>query len=130
MTAGEHRQKAAHDEQFIDAVFGDYVANGTPFIDWIVTAVYYTAVHKVDECLASLQNPQHPMDHENRRRLVQTQADLRVISRDYRWLEDRSRDARYTLANFDPAQVRIWRVNRLGKIKVHLERRIAALGGD
>ena len=127
MTPEEHRKKAAHDEQFIDEMFGDYVANTTPFLDWVVTAIYYTAVHKVDEYLASQGAPEHPVEHKDRRRFVQTTSDLRVISGEYRWLEDRSRDARYSLAIFNPANVRNWRAVKLGRIKTHLDRRIQVL---
>lgn len=70
MTANEHHSKVQHNEQFIDTVFGDYVASATPFTDWVVTVIFYVAVHKVDEYLASLRNSEHPMNHGGRRRLV------------------------------------------------------------
>ena len=45
MTAADHRQKAEHNERFIDTVFDDYVADPGPFVDWVVTAILYVAVH-------------------------------------------------------------------------------------
>jgi len=127
MTANDHHKKADHNEQFIDRMFGDYVTNPSPFLDWVVTAIFYVAVHKVDEYLASVSNGQHPIEHRDRRRFVQTLPDLRVVSSEYRWLEDRSRESRYQLSAFNPTNVRSWRTNKLGKIKTHIDWRIQEL---
>lgn len=127
MTPAEHRQKSQHNEEFIDTVFGDYIRNPTAFLDWVTTAIFYAALHKVDEYLTSLTNPIRPGEHSERDRLVQTVPDLRVIQKEYRWLKDRSRDARYSLRVFNATDVRNWRSNKLGRIKVHLDRRIQAL---
>ncbi len=127
MTPADHRRKAEHNERFIDTVFDDYVANPSPFVDWIMTAIFYVAVHKVDEYLASLPDPQHPIEHRDRRRFVQTLPDLRVVNSEYRWLEDRSRESRYQSSEFNPINVRSWRTNKLGKIKTHIDRRLQQL---
>ena len=127
MRADQHKRKSEHNENFVDSTFGDFVANPTVFIDWIVTALFYVAVHKVDEYLAILSRPIHPQGHGERRQLLQSNADLRVIRNEYRWIEDRSREARYFSHHFDAKQVRTWRRNRLNKIKTHLDRRIAML---
>jgi len=54
MTPQDRHKKADHNEQFIERMFGDYVASPSPFVDWVVTAIFYVAVHKVDEYLASM----------------------------------------------------------------------------
>jgi len=125
--ADQHKRKSEHNENFIDSTFGDFVANPTVFIDWIVTALFYVAVHKVDEYLAVLKHPIHPTGHFDRRRHLRDIADLRVIWKEYRYLEDRSRESRYYSIKFDAKQVRGWQGNRLNKIKTHLDRRITTL---
>ena len=43
-----HRQQAQHNEEFI----ASFDLDSTPYLDWVVTAIFYAALHFVDSYLA------------------------------------------------------------------------------
>lgn len=64
-------------------------------LDWAVTVLFYTALHLVQTCLIEMATDisQVPREHGDRRYYVSTR--LNSIFRDYRLLEDLSREMRY-----------------------------------
>jgi len=120
LTTEEHIEKARHNEGFLSS-FGDISKISVPFLDWLVTTIFYSALHYVDAILA-LGNV-HPGKHSDRRLGIQRNKDLRVIWKDYRNLEDKSRKARYTLHGFSNNDI-IQLHNRLNYLKNHILRRI------
>ena len=76
------------------------VANGQ-FLDWAVTALFFSALHYVDAYLATLGSVGvHPRTHAIRTSLVAKDAVLSSVRVEYEHLKTRSQDARYDLARF------------------------------
>lgn len=94
-TRQEHVAKAAHNESFVQTLG----LTTTPFLDWVVTGMFYAAVHYVDAYLATQDI--HPKRHRgNAGRSDYVSRYLKQIYQDYRYLEDQSRDARYSPKRF------------------------------
>jgi uncharacterized protein (UPF0332 family) len=68
----------------------------TPYIDWVVTAYFYAALHLVDALLVEKDGVPGET-HEIRKEYVKTKPYLRAIRDQYRTLKDHSEDARYRL---------------------------------
>jgi uncharacterized protein (UPF0332 family) len=109
-----HRQQARHNEEFI--AFFDL--DSTPYLDWVVTAIFYAALHLVDSYLAT--KGVHLSSHRGRDSLIWTVRDLRPIYSAYRRLKHRSEQARYDAVPFSNKQVRELLDRDLASIKVHL----------
>jgi hypothetical protein len=90
---------------------------------WIVTLMFYAALHWVDAYLATLLPPRgvHPPDHEARAAWIARTRALRPIELHYRHLQDRSRDARYDLRAFSKSEVQDLRSMRLDPIRASIE---------
>lgn len=85
----EHNRQAATYLQQADA----------PCLDWVVTILFYTALHLVDQVL--YQNSQlNPRNHRQRHSAIANEPKLASIYRDYRELEHQSRRSRYECAQF------------------------------
>ena len=98
-TSTEYIQQAAHNVAL--ATF--LRANKTECLDWAATCLFYSAVHYVNAYLAYSKIP-IPRRHRagdsgqpGRLNIVQQDATLRTIYKNYRHLDDESRDARYEL---------------------------------
>jgi uncharacterized protein (UPF0332 family) len=88
----EHILKACHNEKF----YSSFDIKTTTFRDWVVTGLFYCALHYVDAYLAT--QGIHPKHHEGfgeRNDRVEHALDLKAIWGYYRALQDDSRDARY-----------------------------------
>jgi uncharacterized protein (UPF0332 family) len=68
----------------------------TPYLDWVVTAYFYAALHLVDALLIEKENLPG-QTHEIRKEYVKSKIYLRAIRDEYRALKDHSEDARYRL---------------------------------
>lgn len=68
----------------------------TPYLDWVVTAYFYAALHLVDALLREKDRIPGG-NHETRKSYVLQKWYLRGIKSEYRELKDRSEDARYRL---------------------------------
>ncbi len=88
-TQAEHEAKIAHNHDFLVALPPD-----TPFPDWVITAMFYTALHQVERYVAARAG-QHFVEHRTRERFFYHNADLRPIWTDYRELKEASQRARY-----------------------------------
>jgi hypothetical protein len=91
-TRDEHINRAEDNEQFIISLDLAKSIN----VDWAITILFYAALHYVDAYFA-VQSI-HPPDHTVRDNKVSVS--LNAIYRDYRYLKDRSREARYNVPNF------------------------------
>ena len=94
----EHLQKARHNEDFFESF--DLIS--TPYLDWVITAIFYTSLHYLDAFLAT--QGIHPGSHSRRdtevRLFLGTSSYL-----DYRALKDDSQDARYRTRRFSAEEV-------------------------
>lgn len=70
-----------------------YLSESSQYMDWEITALFYSVVHVIDEYLASIGKKPH--SHDERRTLVRE--NLRHIYRDYRSLYILCRKVRYTI---------------------------------
>ena len=95
-TRDEHIRKAKHNESFISS----FDLNSTPFLDWVVTAIFYAALHYLDAYLA--ENNKHPGTHQVRNSLFSKDPNLATLWNSYQDLENDSREARYHMKEFTP----------------------------
>jgi len=86
--SSEHKRKAEHNELFAKSIDGGTNA------DWIVIALFYSALHYIDAFLAL--KGIHPVHHTGPgSRDNEIKASLSVIWNEYRYLKDESETARY-----------------------------------
>lgn len=112
-----HLRQAAHNEELYNRLLN------TKFLDWAITAVFYSALHYIDAYLATLPLPPkycHPPVHEVRTPLVETESNLKRIVRQYRRLKDQSEAARYRVKRFTEAEVKGLKENEFEVIKSHI----------
>ena len=88
----EHLARAKQNICFAES----FDLQNTPFLDWVVTAYFYAALHLVDALLCE-KDELNPASHLDRRIQVKEKWYLRLISAEYRNLKDHSEDARYRL---------------------------------
>lgn len=100
-TTREHLARAKQNLQFAQS----FELETTPYIDWVVTAYFYAALHLVDAILWE-RDRINPADHHDRNNLVRNKDYLKAIKTSYRTLKDRSEDARYDLITFASARIR------------------------
>ena len=108
-----HQQQVAHNQQ----VMAYLQQAGSIYLDWVVTVMFYTALHLVDQVLAQTVNL-HPRNHRQRHAAMSQQPDLAPIYRDYRELEHQSRSSRYDGARFtaQDGQRLASRLNRIEQV--------------
>jgi len=109
-----HIFQAEKNERFFD----QFDLDTTPFLDWAVTGLFYSALHYVDAFLAK-QNV-HPQTHEQRDWILARTRNISAIYAEYQELKDRSIDARYKVIKFRPQIVKDLKKNQFDKIKAHL----------
>jgi hypothetical protein len=108
--------KAQHNERF----FSSFDLNTTPFLDWVVNGIFYSALHYVDSYFGS--NGKHPGDHKERIRLIWADPKLgRTFFRLYRPLKDDSEEGRYNTRVFASDEIHNHIMPLLIKIKTHLK---------
>jgi hypothetical protein len=95
-----HQHQVAHNQQ----VIGYLRQSGETYLDWVVPAMFYTALHLVDQVLAHNLNI-HPPNHRQRHAAMSQQSALAAAYQDYRELEHQSRRSRYEAAQFTAQDV-------------------------
>ena len=90
-----HIVKAAHNQDFLDFIKKFDAPTNPVFPDWMVTTIFYIAVHKVDSKLATIAPIpfDHPRVHSDRNTAVSIY--LKSISKYYFFLKNKSEFARY-----------------------------------
>lgn len=88
-TRDVHIQQAEHNRQFWSSL------NVTPplFVDWVVTGIFYEALHWVEAFLAS--RDKHSATHNERLLALQQYAQMQSIRNDLFVLKNDSENARY-----------------------------------
>ena len=99
-TTQEHLARAQQNVRFAES----FDLKTTPYLDWVVTAYFYAALHLVDALLWR-KDRLNPELHEHRRDYVRQKWYLRAISGEYRSLKDHSEDARYRLITITSVRV-------------------------
>ena len=95
-----HQRKAEHNRRAI----AHLQSAGDEYLDWVVTVMFYTALHLVDQVLYHYTRA-NPRDHRQRHAAIASQVRLAPIYRDYREREWQSQRSRYECAPFTPAEV-------------------------
>lgn len=108
-----HQRQAEHNQR----VSAHLQAAGDEYLDWAVTAMFYSAMHMIDQVLAHSGNV-HPRSHQQRRSAIGQQSQLAPIYRDYRELEWQSQRSRYECATFTVTEVQdlIVRLERIEQL--------------
>lgn len=94
-STNEHLERSRHNIRFAETF--DLLT--TPYLDWVVTAYFYAALHLVDALLDAKDSLQPP-DHQIRWGYVRDKWYLRPIKLAYRDLKNHSENARYNLLTF------------------------------
>jgi uncharacterized protein (UPF0332 family) len=89
----EHISKAERNEKIAQTLAT------TMYWDWVVTILFYAALHYVDAILAV--SGTHPENHTRRNDFMWTNDTLKKIRSEYRTLETLSRNARYRVIAID-----------------------------
>jgi len=110
-----HLWQAKHNETLFSQLLT------TEFLDWAVTAIFYSALHHVDAYLATKDI--HPSFHyKGRDRWVATESNLRHIWNQYRWLKEKSEAARYDVKHFTQSEVNHLKQSEFEIIKSHISK--------
>lgn len=115
----EHIDKARHNEKF----FTSFDINTTPFLDWVVNGIFYSALHYLDSYLAS--KGENPGKHSKRISLIHNDPHLgSPFFRLFMFLKHDSEGGRYNMRVFTPDEIRKDILPLLDKIKVYLKKYI------
>ncbi len=110
----EHISKAEHNEKFAK----HFTLNTTPYLDWVVTAFFYSAVHYVEAFLATIAK--HSSDHRVRDSNLRRTPQLNVIYVEYNNLKNDSINARYHMYPFRPTEISLTVIPNHKKVKTHI----------
>jgi hypothetical protein len=95
--------------------------DNTPYLDWVVNGIFYSAVHYVDAYFAT--NRFHPRDHL--RRIVRITEDNNLgrlfYENCYRPIDQHSKAGRYNMRIFTSIEVRQDIIPLLSGVKQHLQ---------
>jgi len=86
-----HLRKISHNNNFFKLVLKNDPLTNPIYPDWMVTIIFYTALHHVDAKLSELDI--HPDTHPDRNSFVAYH--LKQVCKDYLFLKSRSEYARY-----------------------------------
>ena len=113
----EHIEKARHNERF----FSSFDVAATPFLDWVVNGIFYSALQYLDCYFAN--KGKHPDTHSERIREIWNESHLgRPFFLLYRPLKDDSEEGRYHMRVFHSEEVGRDVLPLLSKIKTHLKK--------
>lgn len=110
-----HVSQAQHNRQFWES----HDLDATPFRDWVVSGVFYEAVHWVEAYLAT--RGEHPITHGRRNHAMQRYTDLAPVLVDYDILKTESENARYNCYSHNADDVRNDIAPILSKIEAHIQ---------
>jgi len=115
----DHIDKARHNEQFCSS----FDLNTTPFLDWVVNGIFYSALHYVDSYFASKNL--HPGNRYNRNTLIKDDPNIgKSVYYLYRSLQDDSEEGRYRMKVFSSDEIQRDIIPLLNDIKTHLKRHV------
>jgi hypothetical protein len=98
----EHLNKARNNRALAYAL---NPATGPNTCGWAITILFYSALHYVEAYHAKLNPPQHYQNHNELKRVIVSNANLRAIADDYEDLFQFSWNARYGTAQYGEVQI-------------------------
>lgn len=111
-----HLKKAQHNENF----YLSFDVEKTPYKDWVVVGVFYTALHFIDSYFAL--NNKHPFAHGMRDDWVRNDWRLSKIWLDYRDLKEYRQKASYKVYEFSVQEIKNDIFPLLDSIKNYLQK--------
>jgi hypothetical protein len=116
----EHLKKAEHNEAF----FNSLEIDKTPYLDWLVNGIFYSAIHYIEAYLA-IEN-KHSESHSARNIFIEEDPNLgRRFFRDlYRALRDDCYGGRYLMRVFTPDEIKKYLIPNFEQIKQYLQQYI------
>lgn len=111
-----HSRQAVHNRGFVDFLDVD----STNYLDWVVTAIFYTAVHRVESFLARYDA--HPSSHGDRCKAMSRFDPLKPVFRDYSDLHFQSERSRYHCVGFDRNFVKTELLGKLTSIETQIQK--------
>lgn len=115
-TAEQHRQQAEHNKAFVQS----FDLDTSPYLDWAVTAIFYTALHLVEWFLKS-KGLTGRRDHQLRDAYIARMSELRRIYADYTELKFQSEASRYECASFTPGFLKNDLLPRLARLETYFQ---------
>ena len=110
-----HIAQAQKDRLFWES----YDLDTTPFKDWVVSGIFYEAVHCVEAYLA--HKGEHSNTHSQRHHAMQRYGDLDTVLVDYDILKTESENARYNCYSHSALDIRNDMVPTLSRIEAHIQ---------
>ena len=114
-----HLKKAQHNENF----YLSFDVEKTPYKDWVVVGVFYTALHFIDSYFAL--NNKHPFAHGMRDDWVRNDWRLSKIWLDYRDLKEYRQKASYKVYEFSVQEIKNDIFPLLDSIKNYLQKLVS-----
>lgn len=115
-TADQHKRQAEHNKAFIQS----FDLDTSPYLDWVVTAIFYTALHLVEWFLKS-KGLTGRRDHQLRDAYIARMSELRRLYADYTELKFQSEASRYECASFTPEFLKNDLLPRLARLETHIK---------
>ena len=98
--SNDHIDKARHNERFAQ----DVRPLNSDYLDWVITAYFYAALHYLEAYLAANPVEKHPTTHGERMYYVASIFSSRSFNY-FSYLKDRSESARYETRTFSDQEV-------------------------
>lgn len=115
-TRAEHIAQADHDRDFWTSLPLD----STPFLDWVVTGIFYEGVHRVEAFLST--RGEHSESHSHRLlALLRNRVEMGPIIDDIETLKQESENARYKCHKYTKTEISNDLIPIADKIKNHVE---------
>jgi len=112
----EHITQAEHNRDF----WSSYNLSSTPFLDWVVTGIFYEGVHWVEAYLDTKR--EHSVDHKQRlSNMRRYSSAVGPIARDIEILKQESENARYRCHHYIPTDISNDLMPIVDKIKTHIQ---------
>lgn len=113
----QHLNKAEYNESF----YQSFDLGSTPYLDWVVNGIFYSAVHYIESYLAIQKK--HPTTHGQRNADIRDDQNLgRYIFKKFNSLKDDSEAGRYLMKSFSPGEIRQYVIPQLYEIKEYLKK--------
>ena len=111
----EHVDWARHNRTF----WNSFDLDATPYLDWVVTGIFYEAVHWIGAFLASKGD--HPTSHPaTQRRMQRYPTELNTVPTDWGILRADSENTRYECYMPNSAEVRNDLIPIIERIESHI----------
>jgi len=115
----EHLHKAEHNEDF----YLSFDLTTTPYLDWVVSGIFYSALHYIESYLATQEK--HSQNHADRNANIRDDQNLGIdIFKKFNALKDDSENGRYLMKVFTPGEIRQFIMPNLYEIKEYLKQYI------